>query len=88
MMMMEVMVMRRIQRQLLATNQGRGGTKEQALATQYFFFFFFFGFWFCFLFYYSLFQTFGFSLRQRIVFKNIFLHLCFDWNLALYLQDM
>ena len=33
MMMMEVMVMRRIRRRLLATNQGRGGTKEQALAT-------------------------------------------------------
>ena len=74
-------VMRRIRRRLLAIDKGRGGTidylQSRHIGIQHtsfsFFFFPFFAFLLLLLLLFNfLWQTFEFSLRQRVLFKNIF----------------
>ena len=77
MIMMMMAMMRRIQRILLATNQGRGNIidylQSRHIGIRHTYFFLFVAF----IVFYFLQQTFEFSLRQRVVLKNIFLHLSF-----------
>ena len=82
-MMMMMMVRRKAQRRLLAIGQERGGTIDYLQFKTYigiqhttFFLFCFYGFYF-------LKQTFGFSLRQRILIRTSFYIYAFDWNLTL-----